>query len=85
MGNGHVLLMVKLNLQCPGHDEESDGEAETDDEDTGHHQLYQQPSVQGQSRLEIFLYFTNIFLQKNKKYFLFSPRSSGVAEQSCYV
>ena len=28
MGNGHVLLMVKLNLQRPGHDEESDGELE---------------------------------------------------------
>ena len=54
-------------LQSLGHDEESEGEAETDDEDAGHHQLRQQPSVQRQGRLELFWHF-HIFI----KYFLLS-------------
>ena len=66
--------MVELNLQSPGHDEESEGEAETDDEDTGHHQLDQQPSVQSQGRLEIFQikYFADI-LKKWKWFSLLTP------------
>ena len=49
------MVTTELNLQGLGHDEEGEGEAEADDEDAGHHQLSQQPGVQGHSRLEIFL------------------------------
>ena len=48
-----------MYLQSLGHDEEREGEAEADDEDTGHHQLSQQPGVQAKGWLEIFLHFYN--------------------------
>ena len=48
-----------LYLQSLGHDEESEGEAEADDEDAGHHQLSQQPGVQRQGRLEKYFYISS--------------------------
>ena len=57
----HHFNNHELHLQSLGHDEESEGEAEADDEDTRHHQLNQQPGVQRQCGLKYFYIFKNIW------------------------